>query len=199
MKRYSMEIDTPNRIVIIPYEDENGEWVRYEDVKKLIEIGNELSEALRSEVSAKYAGKLDFPVMKRKMEQDMASIKKWNSKGGGMKRYILAQWDGDLVMVSTDRESVVYPQNTDVEWVRYTDTQKVCEWKVALIGQRLFVSYTEQGFKDAYEYLASKGVHDIPLEVERIINKVSTLRSADRDLVVLMNELIKKEEGTDEQ
>ena len=46
-----------------------------------------------------------------------------------MKRYILAQWDGDLVMVSTDRESVVYPQNTDVEWVRYTDTQKVCEWE----------------------------------------------------------------------
>ena len=71
--------------------------------------------------------------------------------------------------------------------------------KVALIGQRLFVSYTEQDFKDAYEYLASKGVHDIPLEVERIRNKVSTLRSADRDLVVLMNELIKKEEGTDEQ
>jgi len=31
MKRYSMEIDTNTRTTIIPFEDENGEWVKYDD------------------------------------------------------------------------------------------------------------------------------------------------------------------------
>ena len=123
MKRYSMEIDTPNRIVIIPYEDENGEWVRYEDVEELIIIGNQLANELESEIKARYEGKLDFPVMKRKMEQDMASIKKWNSKGGGMKRYKQKAWKENHQITGYLEE------DENGEWVKYADTQKVCEWK----------------------------------------------------------------------